>query len=435
MGKSGRALSTLDPRKSYLLHVRHYLRCFLMVAHLNLTATQGGDNNSNNNSYLLLRTCYWLQDPFRISLTILLGVVVSFLLRKKLRKAKWLHQDPSEQACWGTRICNPDPGGLEISASFMTSEKIAAKCFPSWQSALALFPLLSVTYVHHESHLLQSQGCLCSVSICYICWKRNVDLLSLKHVDRTPPGEYSSDCRRWNSSSSVPIPLQTFPLPSSHDNLWFATSPIRGNYQRGSVSISDGLLSQVPKYVCVCVCACAWTHVSAWLLCESLNEGWVWPKISSMDITAVFDLLMKPGDESGAVHEWRGSSGHSIFLGIAVLWARKMSHLWSGRKWASVATQVPQKRQIFSYYLPPNPLSSTFKLHCLLPKFVLFFLNTSALGDYFLLQVSVITWLSQGNEMWAEVISVTFGSSPSEGKLFFLDVVLFSFLESGRLMC
>lgn len=118
---------------------------------------------------------------------------------------------------------------------------------------------------------------------------------------------------------------------------------------------------------------CACTYVSGWLLCEALGEGWVWPKVLSMEIPAVFNLLVKLGDKSRAVHEWGGSHGHWLFLEMAVLWVRKVSHLWSGRKLAWVAPQLPLKRQVVSYVpqihcpLPPNSIAFP------LPPFILLF--------------------------------------------------------------
>ena len=58
----------------------------------------------------------------------------------------------------------------------------------------------------------------CVLFICYRCWKRNMNLLLLMHVDRVSPDKHSFAWRRWKPSSPLQSPAD---LSSSICCCWF----------------------------------------------------------------------------------------------------------------------------------------------------------------------------------------------------------------------
>lgn len=82
--------------------------------------------------------------------------------------------------------------------------------------------------------------------ICCHCWKRNMHLVLLMHIDRISPGKHNC---AWEDGR---------PLPQLHPLLltfWHASSPMRGQLSEGPISRFWGLAISMFLDTCVwCIC-------------------------------------------------------------------------------------------------------------------------------------------------------------------------------------
>lgn len=127
-----------------------------------------------------MRPYFWFQTPFkRIGLTIYPGMVVFFLLRRKLRKAKWfvLERGFYPRAMYDLKKI------ISLLLLWQLLRTWPQKCFLSYHSSpFLLFLPVSATHPH-ESHPLISKRYLGSVYLLSLL-KRNMHLVLLMHIDR-----------------------------------------------------------------------------------------------------------------------------------------------------------------------------------------------------------------------------------------------------------
>ena len=193
--------------------------------------------------------------------------------------------------------------------------------------------------------------------------------------------------------------LKTFPLPPADDNLWLASSPVRGKYQRGICKqILMGCYAHVPKYV-LCMHICEW-------LTPVWNPVWRLGLPNSLEHgnPCSFRFVGEAWRQ-----EWLLCMNEEAPVAINFSWEWRFCgpgrYLISDQEGNRLKWQLsfPQRDRLFimspkftvlcpqiSLPFPPNSFSPSW-VTC-----------THRLFPHFLLQAGRITWLSQGNVMWAD---------------------------------
>jgi hypothetical protein len=204
----------------------------------------------------------------RTSLATCQGIVVSCLLMRTLREAKWLIQVP--KACHGARVCNPDPCGFKVSTSFTTISWEKNHSFPfvvhipSPSPPSCQCPVSTMSPVACISELPE----LCVHLLCLLKEKCAPHLLMDAHG--ALQDQCSTDYRGWG-----PFPRPNFPANILH----LSVMTISSNSQTACGREPQWATISLFLLVCVCVCTRMWECgccLNPFLMAELDQRSQVW---------------------------------------------------------------------------------------------------------------------------------------------------------------